>query len=93
MSVNITRRGKQNAISRRLNTENNNGAISTWRSDLNKILHVFNVRSITLVRLSLAFRLQTEPRTNTQDPYRDTSNPETIVHDVRPNVSSTPHFF
>ena len=41
------------------------GAIATWRSDLNRVLHVFNVRSVGPILLSLTFPLQTELAINT----------------------------
>ena len=43
----IIERGKRNVISRHFHAKNDKEAIATWRSDLNRILHVFNVRSAT----------------------------------------------
>ena len=40
-------------------------AIATWRSDLNRVLHVFNVRLVGSILLSLTFLLQTELAINT----------------------------
>ena len=42
---NITKRDKRNAISRRFHAKSDNEAIVAWRSDLNGIIHIFNVRS------------------------------------------------
>ena len=44
---NIVKRGKRNAISRYFHKKDDNQAITTWKSDLNGILHVFYVRSVT----------------------------------------------
>jgi hypothetical protein len=38
---------KRNAISRRLHAKSDKERITTWRSDLDKILQVFKVRSVT----------------------------------------------
>jgi len=43
----IIKRGKRNAVSRRYYARNDKRAIATWRLDLDGILHVFNVRSVT----------------------------------------------
>ena len=45
----IIERGKRNAISRRYHAKDDNKAIATWKLDLNRIFHVFNVRSVTSV--------------------------------------------
>jgi hypothetical protein len=46
---NIIKRGKRNAISRLYHANDDKKAIATWRLDLDGILHVFNVRSVTPV--------------------------------------------
>jgi hypothetical protein len=46
----IIKKGKQNAISRLIRAKSDKEAIVTWRSDLSKILLVFNVRSVVVVR-------------------------------------------
>ena len=46
---NIIKRSKRNPISRRYHAKNDKEAIATWRSDLNGIRRVFNVRSVTSV--------------------------------------------
>ena len=42
----IIKEGKRNVISRHLHAKNDKDKIAAWRLDLNRILHVFNVRSI-----------------------------------------------
>jgi len=46
----IIRRGKRNVISRRYHAKDDKEAISTWRTDFNRILRVFRVRSVTYDR-------------------------------------------
>ena len=43
---NIIKRGKRNPISRRYHAKDEKKAIATCRLDLDRVLHVFNVRSI-----------------------------------------------
>ena len=38
--------GKRNAISRRLHAKNNKEKMAAWKLDLDKIIQVFDVRSI-----------------------------------------------
>jgi len=40
---------KRNVISRRYHAKDEKEAIATWRSGLNRILHVFDVRFVTPV--------------------------------------------
>ena len=42
----IIERGKRNVISRRYHAKDDRETVAIWRSDLNGILHVFNVRCI-----------------------------------------------
>jgi hypothetical protein len=42
----VVKRGKRNQISRFLSSKNDKDAIAAWRQDLNRILHIFNVRSL-----------------------------------------------
>ena len=76
---NVAKRGKRNAISRRIHAKDDHKAIGTWRSDLDRILHVFNVRSTVSVWISLTVNLQTELAVNTL----------VVVSDVRHGVVGT----
>ena len=40
---NIAKRSKRNKLSRFFHTKNDKEMVATWRQDLNRILHVFNV--------------------------------------------------
>jgi hypothetical protein len=70
---------KRNAVSRHLHAKNDKERIAAWRSDLIKILHVFNVRSIPSVRLLLTRHSQTELAINTH----------VAVSELGQNVTST----
>ena len=43
----IIKRSKRNAISRRYHAKDDEEAIAAWKLDLNGVLHVFNVCSVT----------------------------------------------
>ena len=43
---NIIKRSKRNALSQHFHAKNDKEMIAGWRSDLNRILHVFNVRPV-----------------------------------------------
>ena len=90
---NIIKRGKRNGISRHFHAKNDKEAITTWRSDLTRILHVFNVRFVASVRPSLTFRIQTELAINTHvvvsDIHCDVVDTQAVVSDIRRDVMST----
>ena len=73
----VIEQGERNVVSRFIHSENDKEAITTWKLNLDKILHVFNVRSVTSVRISLTVHLQTELATIT-----DVADTHTIMHDV-----------
>ena len=72
----IVKRGKYNLICRRLFPKDDKKRIAAWRSDLNRILHVLNVRYIAFVLQLLTLYFQTELTTNTR-----VATPETR-HDI-----------
>jgi hypothetical protein len=45
----IIRKGKRNAVTRLLHAKNDKETIAAWKLDLNKILLIFNVRSVVVV--------------------------------------------
>jgi len=83
-------RGERNAVTRLFHGKNDKETIATWRSDLNRILHVFNVRSVASVRPLLTVRFQTELAINTHvvvsDIRRDFANTHTVVSDIHRGV-------
>jgi hypothetical protein len=50
---NIIKKSERNTVSRLFHANNDKGTITTWKSDLSRILLVFNVRSAVVVWLSL----------------------------------------
>ena len=61
----VIKRSGRNAVSRLLHAKSDKETIATWKSDLNRILHVFNVRSVLFTRPSLIISFQTELAVNT----------------------------
>jgi len=80
-------------VSRLFHAKDDKEAIAAWRLELNRILHVFNVRSVTSVRPSLTARIQTELSISTHvvvsDIHHDVVNTHTIVSDVHRGVVNT----
>ena len=91
----IVKRGKRNAVSRLFHAKTDQGAIAAWRLDLNRILHIFNVRPAAFVWSSLTGRSQTELAINTNvvvsDIRHDVTNTQTIVSSVRQGVFELQH--
>ena len=61
----VTEKGERNRFSRALHAKSDKDTIAAWKSDLNRILHVFTVCLITCVRSSLIFRFQAQIAVNT----------------------------
>ena len=76
----IVEQGKRGTISRHFHAKNDKDRIATWRSDLNRILHVFNVRPIVSARSSLTIRFQTELTINTHVTVSDTRDMVSDIH-------------
>jgi hypothetical protein len=76
-------------------TKTDKGTISAWRQELDRILHVFNVRFIPLSPplLIIRFHFQTEIAINTHaavsDVRQDISNTRNIASDVLVGVANT----
>ena len=85
--------GKRNVISRHFHARNDKEKIAGWKSDLNRILHVFNVRSIGSVWRLLTLHSQTELTINTHVIVSNTnvvvSDTHAIVSELEHNVTST----
>ena len=54
----VLKRSKKNAISRALNSKKDGLSIATWKTDLDRILLIFNVRPVIFVwpALTVSFR-------------------------------------
>ena len=89
----IAKQSKRKAIFRHLHAKNDKEKIAAWRSDLIRILHVFNVRYIASVWLLLTLHFQTELTINTHvavsEIHHDVVNTRTIVSELGHNVTST----
>jgi hypothetical protein len=82
----IVKRGKRNVISRPFHTKNDKQAIAVWRAELDVILHIFDVRPLSLAGLLLTFRFQTELATSTGVNVPDTQQDTSITHDGVPGL-------
>jgi len=87
----IIKRGRRSGVSRMFHAKDDKETIATWRSDLNRVLHVFNVCPITPARPPLTVRLQTELAINTNvvvyDVHHDVLNTQTVVSNTHVIVS------
>ena len=63
--------GRRSTISRLLHAKSDSDTLAAWRSDLNRILHVFNVRSTTYSPTILTVHFQTELAINTHAAVSD----------------------
>ena len=86
----IVKQGKRNAVSRYFRATNDKETIAGWRSDLNRILHVFNVRLVVFVWPLLTVRSQTELAMNTHvtvsEIRHDVASTHAIVSDIHRTV-------
>ena len=71
----IVKQVQRNAVSRLIHAKGDKETIAAWRSDLDRILHISNVGSITSVWSLLTVRLQTELPTST-------NAADTVMYDV-----------
>ena len=85
----LIKKGKQNAVSRLFHARSDKETITGWKSDLNKILLVFNVCSIVLVRPSLTVHSQTELALNTNTIVSGMDHNVTKIHAIVSNIDST----
>jgi len=89
----LAKRSKQNVVLRAFHAKNDSQTIASWRADLNRILLVFNVRSVFPAQPPLTVQLQTElglniytTVSNIQDGVTKTStvaeNTQAMVSDI-----------
>lgn len=86
----IIKQSKRNAISRHLHAKNDKEKIAAWRSDLVRILHVFNVRHLTSGWRLLTLCSQTELAINTHVAVSgielNVTNTQTMVSDIHRTI-------
>ena len=56
----IIKKNERSVFSRALHAKDDKDAIAAWKQEFNKILHIFNVRSVSSARHSLTESSQTE---------------------------------
>jgi len=86
----IIKQSKRNVVSRHLHAKLDKETIATWRSDLVRILHIFNVCSIVSTWLLLTLHSQTELAINTHvtvsEVHHGVVNTHTLVSDIHRNM-------
>ena len=87
---NVFKQTGRNAIPRVFHARNDKETIAAWKVDLNRILHVFNVRSTLFAWLSLTGSFQTELAMNTHvtvsDMRYDVSKIRRDVSEIRGEI-------
>ena len=84
----VTNQSQRGWASRFLHVKNDKERIASWKTELNKILHVFQVRPVASSPTLLIASFQTELAINTHVVLSDTQN--TVV-DTRNTVNKTHH--
>jgi hypothetical protein len=90
----IIEQGKKNPVSRFFHAKSDKETIATWKSDLNRILHVFTVRSPSALFGSYQpLRLQTELAVTTHIVVTDThlkvADTQVVVENTHTTVTKT----
>jgi hypothetical protein len=87
----VIEKGGRNLFSRLVHAKDDKDTIASWRLDLNRILHIFNVRPVVVVWLSPTVYFQTElaidTNANVSDVRRDVTNTHTVVANTHTLVS------
>ena len=86
----VIKQSGRSPASRLLHARNDKETITAWKSDLNRILHVFNVSPVISVRLMLTTQFQTELTVNihviVSDVRHGVANTHTMVSDIHRNM-------
>ena len=94
---NILNQGQRNVFSRLFHAKVDKDTVATWRQDLVRVLHVFNVRTVGSVLHPLIISFQTELAINTHimvmDLHRNASTGQETAGSQRPLVSVIKHLF
>ena len=78
----IIEKGRRNLLARFAHAKNDKETMVTWKLDLNRILHVFNVRSVAAAWLLLIDHSQTELAINTHVLVSDVHQGFVITHNM-----------
>lgn len=88
----VTEKNGRNLFSQFVNAKNDKETIASWRSDLERILHIFNVRSVISMWLSPTVHFQTElaiiTNSDVSDVRRDVATACTVVASTHSLVSA-----
>jgi hypothetical protein len=76
----VDKLGERRAMSRLIHAKDDKDTITAWKLDLNRILHVFNVRFITSLFPSLMICTQTELEMNTHVAVLNTQDLASKIH-------------
>ena len=85
----IIKRRKRNVISRLLHARSDRETIAGWKSDLTKILLIFNVSSLISAWLSLTVHSQTELAINTNITVGNTNITVVATHTIVSDIHRT----
>jgi hypothetical protein len=87
----VIEKGGRNLFSRLVHAKDDKDTIASWRLDLNRILHIFNVRPVAFAWLLPTVHFQTElaidTNANVSDVRRDVTNTHTVVANTHTLVS------
>ena len=94
VEVGVAEKGKRNRVSRLFHARNDKEMITSWRSDLTRILGIFNVRyigSVLLIPLTVNFQAELAiiVHTDISAVHRDVANTHTVVSNICSNVVTT----
>ena len=89
----VTEKGKRNRAYRLFHARNDKETINSWRSDITRILTVFNVRSFIYAWLLLTGHSQAEvainTNANTSVIHHDVVSTQTAVSSIQDGVANT----
>ena len=87
---NVTQKCERSMLSRFVNAKNDKETIATWKSDLNTLLHVFNVCPVIAARILLTVHSQTKLAITTHeivsDVYHDVVDTRAMVSEIHRSV-------
>jgi len=76
----VVKQGKRNVVSQLFHAKDDKQQIAAWRSDFDRILQIFNVRSIVTVWRLLTLDSQTELAIDTNVTVAETHNMVSNIH-------------
>ena len=86
----VDEKNDRDVFSRVLHAQSDKNAISAWKEDLNRLLQIFNVRSVSSALLPLTTPFQTELAIDTNVTVTDSHLEVTSIHhdvtDIRQDV-------